>query len=111
MLQESYDKLTQLEEVKKFKRLTGIHTYDILKNPSYVAQFQYFSADLPDRDAFIIDDDQNEDNNNAQSDLVRIVLSLAYIRPHMIEQIGLSADEIMKMARNPDATQKAINEL
>jgi hypothetical protein len=105
MLQESYDKLVQMEEAKKFKRLTGIHTYDILRNPAYVSQFQYFSADLPDRDAFIIDDDTNEDNNNTQSDLVRIVLSLAYIRPHMIEQMGLSADEIMKMARNPKATQ------
>lgn len=65
MLQDSYEKLEKLEEVKKFKRLTGIHSYDILNNPSYISQFQYYSADLPDRDAFIIDDDDNEDNNNA----------------------------------------------
>jgi len=37
MLQSSYDKLYELEEKEKgFKHLTGIHTYDILRNPSYV---------------------------------------------------------------------------
>lgn len=45
--------------------MTGIHTYDLLRNPSYVEQFQYFAAYLPDRDSLIVDDDSDEDNNNA----------------------------------------------
>lgn len=65
MLDESYKKLEDIEEKEKFKHLTGIHSYDILRNPTYVTLFQYYSADLPDRDDFIIDDDDNNDNNNA----------------------------------------------
>jgi hypothetical protein len=38
MLNESYSKLEILEEPasKKYKHLTGIHSYDILRNPSYI---------------------------------------------------------------------------
>jgi len=41
--------------------------------------FQYFSAAKDNRETFIIDDDDNEDNDNAQSDLVKIVLNLAFL--------------------------------
>jgi len=67
---------------------------------------------LPDRDDFIIDDDDNNDNNNAQSDLVRIVLSLSYIQPHRINEFKLlSADGLMKQAKDPEGTQKLIDQL
>ena len=59
--------------------IQGVHTYDILANPLYLDDFQYFSADREDREDFIIDDDDDEDNDNAQSDLVRMVLNLAYL--------------------------------
>jgi len=61
------------------KEMQGIHTYDILANPNYIDDFQYFSSDLDDRGKYIIDDDEDESNDNAQSDLVRIILNLAYI--------------------------------
>ena len=41
--------------------------------------FQYFAADREDRATCIVDDDDDEDNDNAQSDLVRMVLNLAYL--------------------------------
>lgn len=113
MEQESFDELKHIEIKcgQKFKRLTGIHSYDILRNPAYIEQFQYYSADLPDRDAFIIDDDFNNDNNNAQSDLVKICMCLAYIKPYKLDEINFSADELMKMADDPECTQRTINEL
>lgn len=100
MLPHSYEKLLEIEATdgKKIRKLSGIHTYDILRIPAYAEAFQYYSADLPDRDDFIIDDDDNDDNNNAQSDLVRIVLNLAYFKPYMIDEIDLSADGLQKMA-------------
>ena len=59
--------------------LQGVHSYDILANPLYLDDFQYFSADRDDRALCIIDDDEDEGNDNAQSDLVRLVLNLAYL--------------------------------
>lgn len=56
-----------------------MHTYDILANPLYLDDFQYFSTDREDRADFIIDDDDDEGNDNAQSDLVRVVLNLGYL--------------------------------
>jgi len=48
---------------KASMHLQGIHTYDILRNPSYIQAFQYFSVDLPDREDYIIDDDEDGDND------------------------------------------------
>jgi len=59
--------------------LKGVHTYDLLANPLYADQFQYFSASLDDREMYIIDDDEDEGNDNAQSDLVRVALNLGYM--------------------------------
>jgi len=63
------------------KEMQGVHTYDILANPNYYDDFQYFSSDLEDRGKYIIDDDEDESNDNAQSDLVRIILNLAFLTP------------------------------
>ena len=81
----------KLENPKKF-HLQGVHTYDILRNPIYTQAFQYFSADLDDRKDFIIDGDDNEDNDCAQSDLVRIILNLAF----------LGEDEVKNMKFSPE---------
>ena len=59
--------------------MQGIHTYDILANILYIDDFQYFSPAMPDRAKYIIDDDDDEENDNAQSDLVKMVLSLAFM--------------------------------
>ena len=59
--------------------LQGVHSYDILANPLYLDDFQYVSAAEDDRDTMIIDDDLNTDNDCAQSDLVRVMINLAYL--------------------------------
>jgi hypothetical protein len=75
------------ETLEKFKttkmkdgnQMKGVHCYDILANPLYLDDFQYFSPSQDDRATFIIDDDEDEDNDMAQSDLVKIILNLAFL--------------------------------
>ena len=43
--------------------LQGAHSYDILANPLYFDDFQYVPASIPDREKYIIDDDDDEDND------------------------------------------------
>lgn len=45
--------------------LQGIHTYDILRNPTYIKAFQYFSSDDKNREAVILDDDNRNDNDSS----------------------------------------------
>jgi hypothetical protein len=85
-----------LERLKSTKmgegHMQGVHSYDILANPLYLDDFQYFSADREDRKTCIIDDDDDEDNDNAQSDLVRVVLNLAYLTKAQAEDFTFSKD-------------------
>jgi len=59
--------------------LQGVHSYDILRNNKYIQDFQYVSANTDNRDDFIIDQDDDNRNNTAQSDLVRIALNAAFL--------------------------------
>lgn len=77
--------------------LIGIHTYDMLRNMIYITAFQYVSADTPNRADFIIEEEDEksgvETGNTEQSDMVRIVLNLGYLRS---EEAKLLADRIRK---------------
>ena len=116
MLEDDFKKLKERNKGGQCRRkLTGIHTYDLLRNPSYVEQFQYFGAYLPNRDDFIVDGDDNPDNNSAQSDLVRIVLNMAYFRQSELEDIDFtSGDGIERLTKGEsfrDAAQRKIDAL
>jgi hypothetical protein len=63
-----------------------------LRNPLYLDDFQYFSADRENRATFIIDDDDDEDNDNAQSDLVRLILNLAFMHEDKATTFTFSKD-------------------
>jgi len=45
---------------------------------------------MEDRNKFIIDDDNDEDNDSAQSDLVRVVLNLAFLTQEQAENFTFS---------------------
>lgn len=47
---------------------------------------------MADREKFIIDDDEDEDNDNAQSDLVKMVLNLAYMTEERAREFTFSKD-------------------
>ena len=61
------------------RTLQGCHSYDMLANPLYFDDFQYISASLPNRENYIIDDDEDESNDAVQSDIIRLALNLAYM--------------------------------
>jgi len=57
----------------------GTHSYDILANPDYAQAFQYISNDVEDREMYIIDNDDDEENDAAQCNKTRIFLNLGYL--------------------------------
>lgn len=73
--------LKRLKEthMKEDSHMKGVHCYDILANPLYLDDFQYFSSAMDHRAEYIIDDDDDEGNDNAQSDLVKMILNLAFL--------------------------------
>ena len=72
--------LTKLKTTQmKDSHMKGVHCYDILANPLYLDDFQYFSSSMDNRADYIIDDDDEEGNDNAQSDLVKMILNLAFL--------------------------------
>lgn len=78
MTSEQYQRLLNTAPTKG-KTLQGVHSYDILANPLYFDDFQYISAAEPDRAELIIDNDEDEENDAALCDLVRVALNLAYL--------------------------------
>ena len=85
--------LTKFKDTKMEKsQMKGVHCYDILANPLYLDDFQYFSPAIEDRDKYIIDDDEDEGNDSAQSDLVKIILNLAFLTEKQAREFSFSKD-------------------
>lgn len=80
-------------------QMKGVHCYDILANPLYLDDFQYFSASMHDREKYIIDDDEDEDNDNAQSDLVKVILNLAFLTEKQAKAFSFSKDSYSQHRR------------
>lgn len=57
--------------------LIGTHTYNILANERYKALFQYVDC-MADRANLIKDDDDIDANNEAQSNLTKVLLFAGY---------------------------------
>lgn len=81
--------------------LTGIHTYDILRNPTYWQSFQYISAAIPERYKFIKDGDGDDSNNPDQSDFVRRILNLSFLPPDELKELW-DIDWDIKAVRSRD---------
>ena len=88
--------------------MKGVHCYDILANPLYLDDFQYFSSSLPNRSDYIIDDDDDEENDCAQSDLVKVILNLAFITEKQAKMFTFSK-EVYLQFRKGTLFQKQIN--
>jgi len=59
--------------------IQGTPWYNILTNERYAEQFGYVGPHVKDRDFYIKDIDDDEENNCEQSDLVIILLNLGSI--------------------------------
>jgi len=62
------------------KSIVGVPYYIILANPLYYRDFSYICCDVPNRNTLIKDDDEDEGNDCEQSDIVSLMLNLAFIR-------------------------------
>ena len=68
------------------KPINGIAWYNLLANPKYERDFNYFPASMEERENFIVDGDDAEGNDCEQSDMVSILINLAYIKSHVAER-------------------------
>lgn len=76
-----------------------------MQNPQYSDEFAYFSADNPDRADYIIDDDEDESNDFMQSDLVRIILNLAYLPEERAKSFKMDKVSYMELVKNSTTIQ------
>jgi len=58
--------------------IRGLAWYNILANPSYSSLFNYIEVNVPSREDLIVDGDSDEDNDCEQSDMVQVLLNLAF---------------------------------
>ena len=85
--------------------IKGVHCYDILANPLYVKDFQYFSPAMDNRAEYIIDDDDDEGNDDAQSDLVKMILNLAFLTEEQAKAFTFNKSAYS----NATAAKKTVN--
>ncbi|CDW71360.1 UNKNOWN [Stylonychia lemnae] len=71
------------------KAIQGVPYYIILANPLYTRDLHYICCDVPARDPLIKDDDDDDDNNCEQSDIVSIVLNMAFIPDEVLNQFKI----------------------
>ncbi|CDW86701.1 UNKNOWN [Stylonychia lemnae] len=80
--------------------IQGVHCYDILANPLYLDDFQYFSPSMEERQKYIIDDDDDEGNDTAQSDLVKVILNLAFLTEKQAVEFTFTKDAYKQQKMN-----------
>ena len=64
-------------------RLRDVHNYDILTNPTYSDRFLYIPCSYPERHEFTISEYQDNFMKCYSTDLVRLVVDLAYMPTSM----------------------------
>jgi hypothetical protein len=79
--EERQRKMERGEDAEPDNPIQGVHSYDILANPKYYADFCYVPVYQEGRVRadFIIDDDSDEDNDDWVCDKVRVGLNLTYL--------------------------------
>ena len=70
-------------------QITGCPWYNILNNPNYAEAFAYVAPHVQDRDFYIEDCDDNDENNGEQSDTVLILLNLGSIPDEVARQFQM----------------------
>ena len=60
------------------KSVRGIAWYNVLANPYYARLFNYIDINVPSRSELINDGDSDEGNDCEQSDMVQVLLNIAY---------------------------------
>ena len=74
MQREIENKLDNLPAGSKYIR--GVAWYQILANPVYARDFCFIEAYVPNRSDYIVDGDDNDDNDCEQSDMAQVLLNI-----------------------------------
>lgn len=95
LLDETLDRLKKAKTAKR--TIQGVHCYDILANPDYQAGFQYVPVDVPHRQLFIQDDDEDESNDVVQCDLVKIALNIAMLSDEKAQKLSFEKQKLIAL--------------
>ena len=78
--------------------IQGIAWYNIVANPDYTHAFAYVPTANPRRSELIVDDDDNEDNDCEQSDMVAMILNLAFMKEEAAREMtfGTGMSNVVK---------------
>ena len=60
-------------------RMEGVHTYNILANPTWYEKYMYMPYTVPNRDEYIVSMYTNKEMKKWSLDIVRYVCDLAYV--------------------------------
>lgn len=90
--------------------LQNLHCYDILRDPQYYQAFQYVAANTPGRAQIIKDGEEYGPDDGMtseyQSDLVRLVLSLAYLNDKQLHDFKFSKEYVRDLYEKSGAMEK-----
>ena len=68
----------------------------MLANPIYARKFNFIEVNVPNREDLIVDGDDDEDNDCEQSDMVQILLNIAFAPKDVVKKFkfgpGISKD-------------------
>ena len=84
------------------KPIQGVAWYNILANPIYARQFNFIEVNVPSREDLIVDGDSDEENDCEQSDMVQILLNIAFAPRDVVKSFtfGPGISKSFKVAMN-----------
>ena len=84
------------------KPIQGVAWYNVLANPIYARQFNFIEVNVPCREDLIVDGDDDEGNDCEQSDMVQILLNIAFAPRDVVKSFvfGPGISKTFKEAMN-----------
>ena len=84
-----------------------------MANPAYVRAFNYIEVNVPSREDLIVDGDSEEGNDCEQSDMVSILVNLAFVKSKVAKEFkfepGYSKSFQADMDQTMHSSIKTIN--
>lgn len=90
--------------------IQGIAWYNLMANPSYVRQFNYIGVDVQGRDDLIVDGDDQEGNDCEQSDMVSILVNLAYVKSSVAKNFEFKAGYSKSFAEDMETCPDSVDD-
>lgn len=96
-----------LDDTKVAKKpVRGVAWYNLLANPRYCTMFNYIEAGAANRSDLIVDGDSDEENDCEQSDMVKILINMAYAPKGVVEKYTFGNGISVKFKKELEASKK-----